>query len=322
MDLDVLLPFHRIDTFFNQAIDSLSNSVGVKANFILIDDRLDQQENIERLTNKLGSFQIIETSGGLGYGKALEIGSKFVKSNAVALFNSDDLVHPHRFRDQLIQLENSDISITRMQRIGASSQNIPSLAGEITSKKYDPIYLSLGSYGANASWCMRTEWWEENSFFDRLQCLDWRIALTSFGSSRISYLSKPLYFYRKHKNQVTTNIKISQIAMKPVFDSWIEFIGHRGISDVDYATFSALAIPWNNNSNINIQELNVTGKKICEYASGIDPEIALDISNLLKRRYLFALKSNINNKDKIKLIRSGASEITSIIGDFAKQFRR
>ena len=59
MDLDVLLPFHKIDIYFQQAIDSLSSTKGVSFNTILIDDRLDKSQDINTLATKLKSFDIV-----------------------------------------------------------------------------------------------------------------------------------------------------------------------------------------------------------------------------------------------------------------------
>jgi glycosyltransferase involved in cell wall biosynthesis len=155
MNLDVILPFHRADKYFESSIMSLAQTKSVSFRTILIDDRPNKSEVLVSLFKNLKSYVVAETPGGVGYGKSLEYGSKIVESDAVALFNSDDLISPDRLSRQYDQLNSHDLSVTNIARINAQGKPIKSLTGEINSTNYDPIYLTLGSYGANATWCVR-----------------------------------------------------------------------------------------------------------------------------------------------------------------------
>ena len=163
-DLDVLLPFHRNDEFLPRAIESLAEAKGVKFNVILVDDREDKTISYLKSFAKLSSFQIVETSGNTGYGHSLQLASKYISSDCVALFNSDDLMHPDRFKIQMKYLSHSDINFTKMIRVDGKGRRKRSLAGTLESDKFCILYLLLGSYGANATWCAKSSWWKENTF--------------------------------------------------------------------------------------------------------------------------------------------------------------
>jgi glycosyltransferase involved in cell wall biosynthesis len=316
MDLDVLLPFHRVDSYLVEAVDSLSRSVGVSFNVILIDDRTDKSLDIFQLLAPIKNKMLLETEGGKGYGAALEIGTKYLTSDVVALFNSDDIVDPLRFKKQLASLGSSNLNFTKMQRITSQNSKATSFSGQMNSKIYNPVYLLLGAYGANASWCMRTEWWEKNSFFDDKEMLDWRIALNCFQKSSISYLPESLYFYRKHSRQVTAAKIHTQSSLIPVFDCWNRFADSLGIDNLSYEVFSALALPWLSGANLHFGETKIAAQQILNLAYDLDNEIGQDIKSLIKRRFIFSLKSKASISNKVKFAFAGSSQVINIGRDF------
>jgi len=316
MNLDVILPFHRMDKYFESSILSLAQTKNVSFRAILIDDRIDKSEDLANLFNNLKSFSVVETPGGIGYGKSLEYGSKLVESDAIALFNSDDLISPDRLSRQYDQLNNHEISITNMSRINAQGKRNKSIMGEIGSSSYDPIYLALGSYGANATWCVRKTWWDKFIYFDTDECLDWRIALTSFRSSDIGFISEPLYFYRKHSDQVTVHHNFSQTKMEIVYKAWTTFITSIGIEPTNYSTFSLLATPWNTKTcEINMKELEKTVDQIYNFANQLDPMVSINLKKLVQRRYIFAIRKSKSVSDSMHLLRMGRPQTTKIAND-------
>jgi hypothetical protein len=315
MDLDVLLPFHRFDDYLKQAIDSLAATKGVSFKTILIDDRIDKSRDINSLTYGLQSFEIISTNGGTGYGNALKIGSKHITANSVALFNSDDLIRPSRFKQQILELEKSELCITNISRIQWNNSKRSSITGGMKSKYYDPAYLLLGAYGADASWCMRTEWWQQHAFFDDQPCLDWRIALSTFSNTNISYIPEPLYFYRKHKYQLTHNKMMSKESLQPTFDLWNKLAKNYGLQTFSYDIFSIFAVPWNKTLNTQIVDIDVFIKEIMEYIEDKNYNLSNDFDRLLKRRLILAIRKDISFFDKLFLIKSGYTAILPIIKD-------
>ena len=320
MDLDILLPFHNADNFFWDALNSLKKIRGVKANIVLIDDRQDNYKNLD--FSFLKNVEYVRTTGGVGYGEALRIGSTHLSSEVVALFNSDDLVDPSRFIKQINELSTSEVNHCAIQRITKSGKIIRSLTGNFSSNYYDPILLLLGSYVANATWCMRRDWWDRNAFFDSEDCLDWRIALRAFHQTKISYIHEPLYFYRKHPHQVTSNRNISPLKLQNVYLEWSALSKTYEIPESDYSVFSTLALPWQRYKVINLSETKLIAEHIYKIAQNIDIDLAINMQALIYRRYLLALRQRTGFVNKVKLIALGRKEIFNFLEDILTQVQK
>ena len=318
MDIDLLLPFHKLDKYFDEAISSLELVKRISINVILIDDRVDKSKSLSHIKNRLKNYQIVETRGGIGYGLALEIGSKYIQSNAVALFNSDDLVSKVRFSKQVKALESSEICITNLRRISASGSKTSSVTGSLTSPSYDPIFLLFGSYGANATWCMRSEWWLKNAFFDGGESLDWRIGLKKLPCSKFSYLDEPLYFYRKHKNQITASKKVEAAKLDPIYSDWRAYLDLLGIASKERGVFDVMATPWLSYGKIQIEEIKAFVSEIEVIIASKPTEVKLQIEKLIQRRMLLALRDvSLSNSQRLYLLKLGWLDSPNLIRDVA-----
>jgi glycosyltransferase involved in cell wall biosynthesis len=317
MDLDVLFPFHRVDKNFEEAIQSLANTQSVKFNLIAIDDRYDKSVDVSHVFKPIKNFAIVQTKGSTGYGEALRVGTQEIRSPHVALFNSDDLVHPSRFAKQLAQLQNNEISITNMKRITSTGRKSFFSTGSMTSNFYDPIVLLLGSYGANATWCMHRNWWIKNAFFDDKNCLDWRIALKTFRESKIGYINEPLYIYRRHSLQFTTGILNNPSAdLTPVYKLWKEFSINYFTSNKSREIFDIFATPWRIGQSLSPIEASAWRQQIQEAALNLDKNLQFDIQKIIKRRFLFASRNPKNSSySKIKYLSMGLKETLPLLHD-------
>jgi glycosyltransferase involved in cell wall biosynthesis len=316
MELDVLMPFHRIDSYLRLAVNSLSSSEKINFRLIAIDDRIDQSTDVSDLFHGIKDLELVKTSGGKGYGNALKTGTQFIQSDACALMNSDDLVNPQRFFRQLNSLNRVELSITKMQRINEKNKPIPNLTGRILSSKYDPILLLFGSYGADASWCMRTSWWKEYSFFDQGECLDWRMGLKVFSSTKIDMINETLYYYRKHDQQVTSNKSTSPKNMDIVYEAWKTLAINYEFNGNTRSIFDFIATPWSFNISAKFDEVAKWTEQIKKLESKIDPEILTNIKFLIHRRKLFGFKSAQNSTlDRLKFGASGIIAGPKLIAD-------
>jgi hypothetical protein len=318
MDLDVLLPFHKIDIYFQHAIDSLASTKGVSFNTILIDDRVDKSQDINTLVADLKSFEIVKTTGGTGYANALKLGTSCITKDYVALFNSDDLIDPTRFKKQVKELDKVELCISKISRIKRDNSNSSSIIGEIKSKQYDPVFLLLGAYGADASWCMRTEWWKRNAFFDNQDYLDWRIALKSFKKTTISYIPEPLYFYRKHKDQVTKNRLSDNNDLENTYTLWNVLAKSYGLSNFSFEIFCIFAAPWKNSSSYKILQIQEFLEKIDNNELIQNSSVAPYFKKLIKRRLILLMRNNGNILNKFWLLKEGLSEVYPLLTDVVR----
>jgi len=318
MSLDVLLPFHRVDGYLYDAINSLQQSTGTGIRLILIDDRADRSQDINGLTKILKNTCVIETQGGCGYGEALRVGTTGIESDSVALFNSDDLVSKYRFSKQVKALESSEICITNLRRISASGSKTSSITGSLRSPSYDPIFLLFGSYGANATWCMRSEWWLKNAFFDAAESLDWRIGLEKLPSANFSYLDEPLYFYRKHKDQITASKRVEPAKLDPIYSAWCTYLDLLGITSKERGVFDLMAMPWLSHSRVQIEEVKIFISEMGAITTFKPTEVKIQIKKLVQRRMLLALRSlSLSKSQRLYLFKSGWLDAPSFIQDIA-----
>ena len=314
--IDLIFPFHRDDRHLREAVTSLTLVEGHKLRMIIVDDRIDQSLNLRELFTGFGTYEYINTIGGVGYGECLRLASEVLTSEIVALMNSDDLIRSDRFLKQASMLETAEIATSRMLRIDHRGKNVPSILGEISGPDYHPIFLLLGAYGANSTWCTRLEWWKTNVFFDGNQCLDWRVAFNSFNHSKISYTSEPLYFYRKHRNQVTAVKNIYQDNFSELYDEWRKFCKLITGREFSRDVFNLFAVPWNKNSSIADQEFLDFKKFIADKIVEINVRLTPDMESLLNRRGLLALRKTNNTLTSAKIISTSRNAILPLASDF------
>jgi hypothetical protein len=309
MSLDVLFPFHRVDSFLIDAVSSLALAKGPSFRVILIDDRPIKTGEIRDLFLPLKKSVIVETSGGVGYGQALELGSKLIEAENVALFNSDDLMSEERFIKQVQSLRHAEVCITRMWKKDRFANELRSLAGQIRSTVYHPSYLLFGAYGANATWCMKSEWWLRNAFFDSSLWLDWRIAMRSFLNSKVVYLNEPLYTYRQHGNQITNHKSFKEDDLKFVHQEWVNFNSKIGIANSNRQAFDVFATPWvRNHRDVSSIAVNAWLRSYREYSKILPREILITSEELIARRVIIASVKSRNFipfifKPEVKVIR-------------------
>ena len=312
-DIDILLPFHRVDKFLHAAVASLLDSKDVRPRIILIDDRPYKNTSVNFPLNH--RFKIVNNELSPGYGNALITGSGHIQSEYVALMNSDDLIDNEKLYRQLKELKNHDLSITNIERITSKGFKSKSLTGEITSNEYSKDFLLLGSYGANATWAMRSEWWKQQ-VLDNDQCLDWRIALSAFSDTKISYIPLKLYSYRRHSMQTNyTKLKTNEIDI--LYNSWAKFASkYSFLPKADLECFSFFAAPWIGESKINLEKMFAWSNSFIQSSALRSEEIQRNLQAILNRRFLIAIKNeNFTIEEKLLLAKSGLPEACFLVKD-------
>jgi len=256
---------------------------------IAIDDRPDKSKNLQSLFRDFKNYEYIATTGEVGYGESLRLGSQVLKSEFVGLMNSDDTVVSNRFLNQVKMLESSELSISKMNRIDSRGRSVPSILGDVSGPEYSSFFLLFGAYGANATWCTSVDWWKKNAFFDSKECLDWRIALNSFPKTNISYSEETLYNYRRHKNQVTSRKNIPENEFDELYKLWAQF-GREFISlEMPREVFNILAVPWNQSVTGLGSSYSIIRKKLLLASLELNQSVQNNVERFIKRRDLLAL---------------------------------
>jgi glycosyltransferase involved in cell wall biosynthesis len=255
--ISVLLPFHRIDRYLFDAIESIKNSKHVKIEIILIDDR---REKVDDEFYKSATCH----TGGAGYAKALNIGRKFASNEFVALMNSDDLAHPDRLINQANSLRdsNADISVTRLRKISENHKPLFSVGGNarITSFPPEPYLFLIGSHLANASWMTRNNFWQENCIFQSYEIgADWALGANLAEKYMFTYLNEKLYTYRQHPNQITR----SQFKCESALEStWARLNANLGLVSIEPTFGLKMIFP----NHVNLRDNLINERSIREFS--------------------------------------------------------
>jgi glycosyltransferase involved in cell wall biosynthesis len=205
--VEVLLPFHRIDDFLFQAIESVKLSEGVQIVIIAVNDTgriLTARELGLDSTDKLLS------TDSRGYINALAMAVGNSTSEYIAFLDSDDLMSPNRIYSQLeiMKKENLDLvscGIIKVDSFGRSSR-LSSLLGEVPNPVNRRDLWLIGSHGADSSLLvkgelLRNQWANHKTFESHFADYGWALSLPK--ETRLGHLNQPHYMYRSHANQIS-----------------------------------------------------------------------------------------------------------------------
>ena len=318
-----MLPFHREDNFFYEALNSVMDSKNVNFQVVLIDDRAEGASG--GLNRKLSNYRnvtYVKNDTSHGYGSALKVGFQHCQFEKIALMNSDDLMSPYRLYKQILALENSgsDLNFAKMSYIAQCGHNRKPLLGAINLENFSPVCLLFGSYGADATWVMKRSWFENNFKFDNLDFLDWRIALNSFQKSKISFVNSPLYSYRKHASQIT-NLRKKQLDLfgyTETYNSWRTLAIDYGFRETNESLFNFMATPFLRpntlSEEVNFEYLIHDFENLKE---NLPVECFKELRKILRRRCAIYVIQNISSyKFDNKMFSLSNLELMRVIKDF------
>ena len=284
-DVDVILPFNKLDDYLLPAIKSVFASLGVQVRLILVDDRLDSSDSIPDLP---GQNIVILRTAKRGYGNAISVGLREVSSEFFALMNADDLVHPNRLNHQIRDLvkTNSELSVGRVIKFNNSGIVVSQKLGNLRSRTYSPEALLLGAYGANATWCAKTSVIQEWTFSVK-PATDWITALNYFEHTQITYSSSAIYFYRQHSSQVTKSKSYFRNSFQDVYPSWADLCQRLNMPVLDEDTSVLVAAPW----AVSVKPSNEKVTASINWLNSFEDLTHHRYSNLVNRRMLFLLRN-------------------------------
>ncbi len=215
--IDVVLPFHRDDSFLSQAVRSVTNQIGCKINLILVDDRKDDSKlQLEIPKNA----KIIKTNG-VGYNAALKTGLDECQSKFVAFQDSDDVSSPNRLSIQLKKMIQEELDLVFCEMVVINKNGRKSRIARPTPHTANSTNeaLLVGAYGADSTWLLKTD--NLNGFFQySYQSLDWATALIKFPTMKVGRVEEALYSYRNHPNQMTSSADYFSKAFDEIYPLW------------------------------------------------------------------------------------------------------
>lgn len=241
--VDVVIPFHRNDTYFNESVISILKSKDVKPRIILVDDRpRDDKSSIPNF----GESVVVKTFG-IGYSKALRIGLSEVTSDFFALQDSDDVAHPLRLCTQLQALleRRADIATCGLMRVRESGAKYLLQQPMLIDSNIVRISNLVGSYNSNSTWLCNSTLLEYRGFMpEEYQSVDWATTLQLPESFRFALVPHRLYRYRQHKSQMTRSQVYHDSAFSQIYSLWADLNNSFKLPELNRIEAALLAAPW------------------------------------------------------------------------------
>lgn len=243
--VDVVIPFHRDDSYLCEAVRSALNSKNVKIRIIAIDNRLMNSP----IPVCLKDPRIINVAcAEPGYAAALNSSLPHLKSEFIAFLNSDDLHSPERLRIQIDSLceSESDVSICGIQKFSEKSQ-VKKKMGDIRVQEFYQQLLLLGFHYTNASWVIKRSvlpqgfHWRidiDHTFADWMFFSDYLLK----ENIKVNFVNSPLYFQRVHAGQISK--QVFSETDSSVMDRWMELANKIHLRPINTRIWKFLIIPW------------------------------------------------------------------------------
>jgi hypothetical protein len=197
-----------------------------------------------------------------------------------------------------LEESKSDLCLAKMIKFRNSKfERVPSLLGDLNCSIYTPIFLLLGSYGANATWVFKKDWAIKNKLFaHRTDLSDWHIALRLFWKSKISIVNSELYYYRMHSYQRTKTTKnIDNKVLLRMLSKFNESLNLPKLNSAELEVIAGIARP-------KFISLQLDAEKILNWFNSFEELIISKISeengynSILRRRKLLFLLCSRNIK--------------------------
>jgi len=284
-EVDVLIPFHRDpDRNLYEAIQSASNSYGIRPNIFLVDDRIHKTKF--DLPQVAGRIKVIDNHIH-GYASALTTGFSYCNSKYIALINSDDLQDKKRIFSQILGMRKAQtpVSIARLHKFG-SLRPYFELSGKQPNSLFKRQLLFLGPYGANASLIMKHDFARSNRWDIDCDMADWKFALDNYPE-KVYYQIEYPYHYRIHKNQISRNASINY---EWLFSVWRFHFSKISEIDINQKIIQAIALP-NKRTVLSMEDYALLSQVFQDLLASIgeNSDFYFEFKYLLKRRLTLSI---------------------------------
>ncbi len=246
LEIDVVIPFHKVDNLLFEAIKSCHESTGINVRLICVND-----SNIAVSPKQLGMKSgdlLLTTSGREGYKAALELGVKNSSAPYLGFLDSDDLTSKERFASQVksLQKNNLRISTCKIVKISSDGREIRDFLSFPKPPQFDSTKLSIlfGAYGADSTLVcsgefVRKTWDSHQNFPSHLADYGW--LMKECLGEEIYFENSGKYYYRMHASQMSRKSNLEK-DWSWIYPYWIEWL--RSLS-CEYPKTSKLQISSN-----------------------------------------------------------------------------
>jgi glycosyltransferase involved in cell wall biosynthesis len=236
-EVDVLIPFHQIDDYLHQAINSAISSQGVETRIIAVNDT---NSKVKPEDIGLRNTDILVSSKRNGYVGALATGVAIATAPNIAFLDSDDLYHPTKLRKQLDLLSSSgaDLVTCKIAKFSSDPSKLFKgfVLGDFPEVLTQQELLIFGAYGADSSILIKREklqntWGKHADFPPHLADYGWLLDTAAYLNCQ--HLEEFLYFYRSHPTQMSRNSNLNH-DWRMLHQFWLQNLCRTISSNLDF----------------------------------------------------------------------------------------
>ena len=294
--VEVLIPFHKIDQYLFESIDSVNASINVEIRLILIND---SKTSAAEVSSRYPTANMINTQGGEGYQKALLEGLKYITADYIAFQDSDDVSHPSRIYEQLELLKKSRADITGcfIEKTNEKLEKLPSKGGVLYKSNLHYLSLLFGSYSANSTWLITKKVARDSDFMTSPdKAIDWSTGFLIYPKYKIQVVRKKYYYYRQHGKQMTDDPNYQKHAFPELYPLWQKCNSSYGLPSLNIMEANLIANPWD--PGVFTSNHVIWKKALLQIMKSLDTKSRSDFKALIGIRFLKYLK---NSKDFLNL---------------------
>jgi glycosyltransferase involved in cell wall biosynthesis len=216
--VSVLMAVHNGQEFIYKSIKSILNQNYKNFEIIIINDHStdDTKKIIEKINLK--KIKIINLKKNVGPYKALDIGMQKISGKYISILDSDDIIHPNKFRTQVKILENDQKVglVATWYKIIDKNSKIIKIFKINSNKNFFNFAFPCQNLICNSSVMFRRDILKKIKFYNKsfFYSNDYHFYLKIFINYEIRIIKNFYTYYRSHLNQRTHDKKLKSIIYK------------------------------------------------------------------------------------------------------------
>jgi glycosyltransferase involved in cell wall biosynthesis len=210
-NLDVIIPFHNLNPYLIEAVNSVKSSSGVNTRIIAVNDT---GTEIHPKQIGLEDNDVLINCIGKGYQDALSTGVEISTAEYLGFQDSDDFTDRERFYNQIELLNRNgfDAVTCRLVRTNAFGKSFPKfpIFGELPGNLSQAQRLIFGPHGADSTIVGKTTFIKQNWFYHKsftVSFADYGWLLSTVSDGKFGFAENALYYYRSHDDQMSRRAK-------------------------------------------------------------------------------------------------------------------
>lgn len=206
--VSVIMPVYNSERYVGEAIDSFINQTWTNKELIIINDcSTDSSRDVIKMYND-PRITIIDNESNRGVAFSRNRALRVARGEYITLLDSDDMMHPKKIQKEVEYLQNNqyDVVFTDTTLIDQHGKPIQNTNSEyVSSSLFLPMMLFRNVITPAPATCLyKRKCFINNQYNEDLRhAEDYELNLKLAFTHRFGYISEPLYYYRRHTNNLS-----------------------------------------------------------------------------------------------------------------------